>query len=78
MHFQVDVPPDKCEPYTEEQRHMDLERYATRWRNPEDFDAAAVKGLITEAEAAYWKTVPTSSKEWQDLRDAVEVRTDLW
>ena len=57
---------------------MDLERYATRWRNPQDFDAAAIKGLITEAEAAYWKTVPTDSEEWADLRDAIEVRFKLW
>lgn len=57
---------------------MSLERYATRWRNPQDFDAAAVKGLITEAEATYWKTVPTDSAEWQDLRDAVQVRAPLW
>jgi hypothetical protein len=57
---------------------MSLERYATRWRNPIDFDEAAKKGLITEAEARYWKKVPTSSSEWQDLRDAVEVRSPLW
>ena len=57
---------------------MDLERWATRWRNPLDFDQAAKKGLITEAESKYWKTVPTDSKEWQDLRDAVEVRDLLW
>jgi len=57
---------------------MDLERYATRWRNPQDFDAAAIKGLITEAEAEYWKTVPTDSEEWADLRDAIEVRFKLW
>ena len=57
---------------------MSLERWATRWRNPLDFDQAAKKGLITEAESKYWKTVPTDSKEWQDLRDAVEVRDLLW
>ncbi len=57
---------------------MELERYATRWRNPQDFDAAVIKGLITESEANYWKTVPTDSAEWQDLKDAVEVRKDLW
>ena len=77
MHFEIDVRPGDCQPYVKE-TDVELERYATRWRNPEDFDAAAVKGLITEAEAAYWKTVPTDSPEWQDLRDAVEVRYKLW
>jgi len=57
---------------------MNLERYATRWRKPEDFDAAVVRGIISEEEATYWKTVPTTSSEWQDLRDAVEVRRELW
>lgn len=75
MHFQINVPPDRAQP---KETTMDLERWATRWRNPQDFDRAAEVGIITEAEAAYWKTVPTDSPEWQDLRDAVEVRSLLW
>ena len=62
----------------DQETHMDLERWATRLRNPLDFDQMAIKGVITEAEAEYWKTVPTDSPEMQDLRDAVEVRNPIW
>ena len=72
--FQEDV----YDKMIDEDHMMTLKRWATRWRNPIDFDQAAVKGLITESEAAYWKGIPTDSLEWQDLRDAVEVRTLLW
>jgi hypothetical protein len=57
---------------------MSLERYATRWRNPLDFDRAVVKGILTPDEAKYWKKVSVKSDEWQDLRDAVTVRVPLW
>jgi len=61
-----------------EETEMNLERWATRLRNPQDFDQMAVKGVITEQERDYWKTVDTTSPEFQDLRDAVEVRSPIW
>ena len=57
---------------------MSTERWATRLRNPEDFDRMASKNVITEAERDYWVTVPTDSPEMNDLRDAVDVRNPLW
>ncbi len=62
----------------DEEQAMNLERWATRLRNPIDFDQMAVKGIITEAERDYWVTVATDSGEFQDLRDAVEVRGPIW
>jgi D-alanyl-D-alanine carboxypeptidase len=75
MHFQIQVPPDRLEL---KEPTMDLERWATRLRNPLDYDQMVVKGVITEAERDYWVTVATDSPEMQDLRDAVEVRNPLW
>lgn len=57
---------------------MNLERWATRLRNPLDFDRMAAIKVITQDERDYWVNVPTNSPEFQDLRDAVEVRTPLW
>lgn len=62
----------------QEEPEMDLERWATRLRNPLDFDRMVVKGVITETERDYWVTVPTDSPEMADLRDAVAVRNPIW
>ncbi len=62
----------------DKEQGMNLERWATRLRNPIDFDQMAAKGVITEAERDYWITVATDSGEMQDLRDAIEVRNPLW
>ncbi len=82
MHWQLNVPPWRQDvdwdsiPDTGEM--MELERWATRLRNPLDFDQMAAKGVITEAERDYWITVATDSAEMQDLRDALEVRGPIW
>ena len=60
------------------QMGMTLERWATRLRNPVDFDRMVEVGILTAAERDYWVTVPTDSPEFQDLRDAVEVRSPLY
>lgn len=62
----------------EDDEMMTLERWATRLRNPIDFDRMADVGIITQTERDYWVTVPTGSDEYQDLRDAIEVRSPLW
>ena len=78
MHFQVNVPPDRCEPYQEDDPMMTTEEWAKTLRNPLDFDKMAEKGVITETERDYWVTVPVTSPEMQDLRNAVTVRNPLW
>ena len=62
----------------QQEADMTLERWATRLRNPIDFDQMARSGIITAQERDYWVNVPTDSSEFQDLRDAVEVRSPLW
>jgi hypothetical protein len=57
---------------------MDLETWASTLRNPLDFDRMAQVGIITDAERDYWVTVPAGDPEMQDLRDAVQVRSQLW
>ena len=57
---------------------VDLERWATRLRNPIDFDRMEDVGIITSAERDYWVGVDTASEEMQDLRDAVTVRSEFW
>ena len=57
---------------------MNLERWATRLRNPKDFDRMAAVGIIDKSEAVYFKKVATNDPEMQDLRDAITVRTPLW
>ena len=57
---------------------MDTERWATRLRNPLDFQRMVDVGVITQDEMNYWVGVDTASPEMQDLRDAVDVRTPLW
>ena len=64
--------------YQWEDEPMELERWATRLRNPQDFDRMETIGVITETERNYWVTVDTASDEFQDLRDAVQVRAPLW
>lgn len=66
--------------------NMDLERWVTRLRIPVDIDRMRDVGIITPDEANYWAGRQPSMQgplapddpEWQDLRDAVEVRAVFW
>jgi hypothetical protein len=80
MHFEIDVPPDRCQPATPnpEEDDVDTPRWASRLRNPLDFDRMAELGIITHVERDYWVTVDPNNPEMQDLRDAVDVRSPLW
>ena len=66
---------------------IDLETWANTLRVPQDIDRMAAVNIITESERAYWVQVPlyldepTNQRfnpEWQDLRNAVDVRGPIW
>ena len=75
MHFQLDVPPDRCAPAP--QGGNEVEPITTeRWRallRPEDVDAMAAAGVITEDERRYWRDLP-ADEDYDDLRDAWNAR----
>ena len=79
MHFQLNVPPDRCTPRLEEAPPMELP--LNRWAHmhrPEDVDRLAELGVITDEERLYWRDLDRTSDEWQDFRDAVTVRLEYW
>jgi len=85
MHWQFNAPPEDQEidwstvgDNEPGDLPMTTEQWAKTLRNPLDFDQMAQKGVITEAERDYWVQVPTDNAEFQDLRNAVEVRNPLW
>lgn len=94
MHFDIACSPEHLASgilmptdIDEEEEQMDLERWVTRLRIPIDIDRMAEVGIITDDEANYWagrqpsmggQPLPANYPEWQDLRDAVEVRSVWW
>jgi hypothetical protein len=85
MHWQVNFPPEDQEidwstvgDNEPEDRPMTTEQWASTLRNPLDFQQMVDKGVITQNEYDYWITVPVTSPEFNDLRNAVEVRNPLW
>lgn len=92
MHFDIQCAPADLASgilWSTEQEgdEMDLERWVTRLRIPADIDRMAEVGIITADEADYWagrqpsmggQPLPSNDPEWQDLRDAVEVRAVWW
>lgn len=92
MHFDIACSPQELAtgilmPNMEEDTAMNLERWVTRLRIPLDIDRMAAVGIITADEANYWAgrqpsmggvPLPPDNPEWQDLRDAVEVRSVWW
>lgn len=85
MHWQFNAPPEDQEidwstvgSNEPEDRPMTTEQWARTLRNPQDFQQMVDKGVITQAEFNYWVTVPVDTPEFQDLRNAVDVRNPLW
>ena len=78
MHWQLNQPPDRCLPADQEDEmapDIDLETWTAKLR-PEDVDRMAALGVITEAERVYWREMPEDN--YQDLRDAWNVRREWW
>lgn len=73
-----------------EEYMISTERWASRLRLPADIDRMAEVGIITAKEADYWsgrsraledgvpRPLERNDPEWQDLRDAVAVRSPLY
>jgi hypothetical protein len=84
MHWQFNAPPEDQEidwatvGTNNPEEPMTTEQWAKTLRNPLDFEQMVTKGIITQADMDYFVTVPTDSPEFQDLRNAVEVRNPLW
>ena len=88
MHFDVNVSPQDLATgivYEPGGSTMALERWVTRLRTT-DITQMGHIGVLTADEVGYWRDTKLAAvqagaavdAEWQDLRDAVEVRSQLW
>ena len=81
MHFEIDVPPDRCDVEREDEMRVDTPTWASAIRDA-DIDQMVTLGVLTTNEAGYWKNKNAarnwSDPEWQDLRNAYDVRLPLY